>query len=274
MRHRNFFPAAAFAAAIGLVTAAGGASGAVHLNGGALTMTVAPGDSFYVPLTVFQADAQFNAFDADVNFDPARLTFISTSPSTNQIGPLMTPPTGCSKFHIFAAHSNYLEIHYSLLCNQYFVTGPGVIYKVRFKAGPDTGSTTISFTPGTAFFNAGFLVTPLDAQNLTVIVTNHPVGVDDGGALPSALEMAVPAPNPRIGSVAARISFALPAPTTVKLDLFDTVGRRVAGRAPEYLPAGRHSLLWNAPVLPSGTYFARLTTGDGSSVRRSWVLLR
>jgi len=56
------------------------------------------------------------------------------------------------------------------------------------------------------------------------------------------------------------ISFSIPVSTRTTLTLHDAVGRTVATLVDEQLPAGTHSVEWNAG-LPSGVYFCRLVAG-------------
>jgi flagellar hook assembly protein FlgD len=60
---------------------------------------------------------------------------------------------------------------------------------------------------------------------------------------------------------------------SVRLEIFDASGRRVATLVNERLTPGEHSIAWNGrgdggTPIPSGNYFARLTTLDGSTSRR------
>ena len=63
------------------------------------------------------------------------------------------------------------------------------------------------------------------------------------------------------------ISFQLQAASNVSLDIFDVTGRviRVQQAAPlhnQYMPAGSHSVVFDAEGMTSGVYFVRLEAGD------------
>ena len=77
-----------------------------------------------------------------------------------------------------------------------------------------------------------------------------------------------PWPNPAAGAV--HVAFALPAPSRVRLTVFDVQGREVAVLRDEELPAGRHEVRWDgrsgSAEVPAGVYFARLTAAG-----RSWT---
>jgi len=233
------------------------------------TMTVAPGDTFTVTVAIPVADAAFNAFDASVRFDPAMLTYVTGS---NQRGALMTG--ACSNtFHQFSAASDSLKITLSLLCSGASVTGPGPLYTARFVAGATTGTTTITLGAFTEFYNAGLFVRPLIRQDLSITI-GVGVGVGDPEGDVRPMEFAPPAPNPRRGSGAILLDFALPSADQVSFDVLDLQGRRVAGRDSQPLAAGRHRLSWTPPALPNGDYFVRLRTLANGSVTQRWAVLR
>jgi hypothetical protein len=88
------------------------------------------------------------------------------------------------------------------------------------------------------------------------------------------MEFAPPAPNPRRGSGAIRLDFALPSADHVTFDVLDLQGRRVAGRESQPLAAGRHHVVWTPPSLPSGDYFVRLRTAANGAKTQRWAVLR
>jgi len=249
------------------------ATAAIHVGFAPATATVAPGDSFLVQLSITQADSSFNAFDASIRFDPSRLSFKPTTPVSAQRGEVMT--SVCSNtFHRFDATLDSLKITLSLLCNQTYVTGPGTIYKVWFRAGMTTGTTTLSLGPFTEFYHAGLFVRPLDKQTMVVNIVGSNTGVQPGSAHPGRLQLAPPAPNPHKGRGSVLLDFTLPAPDEVGIEVLDIQGRRVAGRVAERFDQGRHQLSWASPPLADGAYFLRLTTHSAGSAVRPWVVLR
>jgi len=78
-------------------------------------------------------------------------------------------------------------------------------------------------------------------------------------------------PNPF--NPATTISFDLPLSSFVLLKVFDVLGREVSTLVSGELPAGTHSLLWNATDLPSGVYFSRLQAESFIGTKKL-VLLR
>jgi hypothetical protein len=106
--------------------------------------------------------------------------------------------------------------------------------------------------------------------------------VVDCGAVDAPLGGAVPAhfgfhglrPNPAGASSA--FAFALPAPTAVRLDVYDVSGRCVGTIVDRTFAAGEHRLAWDGRIagtrLGSGVYWARLTAGDEAVVRKIALL--
>lgn len=106
------------------------------------------------------------------------------------------------------------------------------------------------------------------------ITVSQAVGVDP--AAPAGLAMEAPYPNPSTGQ--ARATFTLPRDARVDLELVDARGRREAVLISSVLPAGRHTVLWDARDLSGGSahagvYWLRLSMG-GVTLSRRWMLIR
>lgn len=85
------------------------------------------------------------------------------------------------------------------------------------------------------------------------------VAVGDPSMVTPRLRLAV-RPNPFRTQTAFR--FELARAERVRVELFDAAGRIVTRLLDERLPAGPHTVTWEAaPELPSGTYFARVREG-------------
>ncbi len=67
-------------------------------------------------------------------------------------------------------------------------------------------------------------------------------------------------PNPF--NPATTITFGLPQPTQVRLDVFNMLGARVAVLVEGALGEGRHRVSFQPRDLPSGVYFYRLQVGE------------
>jgi hypothetical protein len=243
----------------------------VHVRLDPATLVVQPGDTFTVNVNVFQADEQFNAFDLHVLFDSSRVSFVPTTPVSKQLGPLVT--SSCNNvFHIFTPTPTSVIANVSLLCNNTYLTGPGVIYILRFRARSTLGTTMITWGPLTLFYRAGIIVSPLELQPMTVSVGQTAVEPVHAGVPRVAL--GAPRPNPRRGARPVTVPFDLPRTDTVELNLFDVAGRRVAHRDPELFAGGRHAILWRVPAIRAGRYALRLTTGAGDTLTRTWTVIR
>ena len=72
-------------------------------------------------------------------------------------------------------------------------------------------------------------------------------------------------PNPISHSLTIEIH--LEASDLVKVDIFDTLGRKIHTLLDSPLPPGKKELVWNTPRLPNGVYFIRVRVGTRSFVR-------
>jgi PKD repeat protein len=98
-------------------------------------------------------------------------------------------------------------------------------------------------------------------------------GVETAGEpLPRAYALERNYPNPFNPSTTIR--FSLPRKTAVQLSAYDPSGRLVGRLVNETLPPGIHEIRWDAGDLASGTYFIRMSTGDGFTETRRVVLLK
>jgi len=90
-----------------------------------------------------------------------------------------------------------------------------------------------------------------------------------GGSL-AGEALAAPWPNPARGET--RFAFTLSSASTVRLEVIDLAGRRVATLLSGALPAGQHEARWNGGgvrgAAPAGVYFARLEAGSLALTRR------
>jgi len=77
-------------------------------------------------------------------------------------------------------------------------------------------------------------------------------------------------PNPFNGSI--NLTFQIERQSSVRIDIFDMLGRRFSTLLDESLSPGDHSVIWNADQLPSGVYFCRLAVGDHSLTKRITLL--
>lgn len=86
-------------------------------------------------------------------------------------------------------------------------------------------------------------------------------GAGTPGGSPTALRFYPPRPNPAAGAI--RFAYDLPKATTVRLEVFDLSGRRVANVVSGQIGAGHHELRWSpresGDEIAAGLYFARFS---------------
>jgi hypothetical protein len=87
---------------------------------------------------------------------------------------------------------------------------------------------------------------------------------------PTQPELKAPSPNP--ASRQATLRFSVPAATSVRIGVYDLLGRQVATVADGRREAGRHEQQMDLSGLPSGTYFLRLRVGDEVQSQKLTVL--
>ncbi|GEM_PF-2642261 len=77
-------------------------------------------------------------------------------------------------------------------------------------------------------------------------------------------------PNPF--NATTTITFTLPKETSVSLDIYDLLGRKVITLANGEYGAGKHNVVWDATDSPSGIYFYKLTIGNKTFTKRMTLL--
>ncbi len=97
-----------------------------------------------------------------------------------------------------------------------------------------------------------------------------PSAVGDEPAAPTTFALLPASPNPFNPQTA--IGYQLSAVSTVKLQVFDALGRQVRTLVDETKPAGSYSATFDGAGLPSGIYLVRLTTPAGSRSQRLTLL--
>ncbi len=232
------------------------------------TVSVQPGEIFDVELTITEAGSAFNGYDAIVGFDPAVMTFIERSPA-EQEGPLMTD--ACNYiFYRFEVSSSgdTLTINHVMLCAATSVTGPGVVFRLRFQAGQQNATTSINLLEGTAFYNAGLFVNPVFTWDCEVQISDvSPVPED----LVSAPVNLIAAPNPF--NPMTTISFEAAEAMQARITVYSSRGFLVAELLDEQVSSGQNSVVWNGrdtqgQMVGSGTYLVRLELGGESFMQR------
>ncbi len=90
------------------------------------------------------------------------------------------------------------------------------------------------------------------------------------GLLPGGFSLGQNYPNP-FNPVTA-ISFSLPQPSMVTLEVFNITGQKVATLVDGPRGAGEHTISWDAREMSSGVYFYKLTTPEHNASRKMVLL--
>lgn len=94
--------------------------------------------------------------------------------------------------------------------------------------------------------------------------------VDHPGSVPFSFALNQNYPNPFNPSTT--ISFELPSRTNTKLDIYNVLGQMVRTLVNDDLPAGKHTVQFNASGLASGLYLYRLSAGERVEVKKMVLL--
>ena len=89
-------------------------------------------------------------------------------------------------------------------------------------------------------------------------------------SLPSYFALGNVYPNPFRSS--ATITYSLPNPSEIRIEVFDLLGKRVRMLEKGFKSSGEHEITFDATGLPSGVYFYTLSAGDFSQTRKMVVL--
>lgn len=92
----------------------------------------------------------------------------------------------------------------------------------------------------------------------------------DQEEIPTQVLLAQNYPNPF--NPITRIRYQLPTSVSVRMEIFDVLGRRVSVLVNEIQSAGTHEIEFDASLVPSGIYFYRLTAGNISQAKKMILL--
>ena len=101
-----------------------------------------------------------------------------------------------------------------------------------------------------------------DDHDVYLQKSEYMTGIDDDAKIPQEIGLKLTAyPNPF--NMSTQISFLLDSPQSVRLDIYNVLGQKVANLLATDLSSGQHYFNWSADGLVSGLYFARLTADSG-----------
>jgi hypothetical protein len=147
------------------------------------------------------------------------------------------------------------------------------------KGDPFTVISTLALAPGMYYLRIGVLdsddgkVSGFGDQpehwnqkyNMTV-VANTVTSIDDDKLVPKSFVLSQNYPNPFNPSTT--IEFTLPQAEMVRLEVFNSIGKSVSLLLDKQLPAGNHSITFDASNLPSGIYMYRIKAGRFATVKK------
>jgi hypothetical protein len=98
----------------------------------------------------------------------------------------------------------------------------------------------------------------------------QPSSVDENGndRRPFALDQNYPNPF----NSTTKISYSLSRSSDVTIDIYDIMGRRIAGMLDTHQQPGNYSVNWSPQNLPSGVYFYSLRAGDNQQIQKMMYL--
>ena len=92
------------------------------------------------------------------------------------------------------------------------------------------------------------------------------MGISDDAPIASSYELGQNYPNPF--NPTTHIRFNIPETGNTKLTVFNIMGEAVANLVDGVVPAGGHTVSWNAANMPTGVYFYRMESGNFSQTRK------
>lgn len=109
------------------------------------------------------------------------------------------------------------------------------------------------------------------ADDITTIKYSQTVGVNQiSSEIPRSYSLGQNYPNPFNPST--KIKFQIPRSGSVKLAIFDGLGREVASPLNNELTAGTYELMFDGSALASGIYFYRLLSGDFIDTKKMIII--
>jgi len=109
-------------------------------------------------------------------------------------------------------------------------------------------------------------VTAVNSSRFSLVIGPMTTSVKELSELPNSIKLNQNYPNPFNPST--QISFELPQTMTVKLAVYDVMGREIATLVNGAAKAGMNQVNWNASNVGSGMYYYRLVAGDVSITKK------
>jgi hypothetical protein len=155
-----------------------------------------------------------------------------------------------------------------------FGAGAKDFYIVKFDANGNTCGNT--FTPTTISGTIGTLVTPTTTETTQNPTVTSPTSTSNTGGtltticfvgiqpisneIPASYELYQNYPNPFNPSTS--IKFDVPKESSVKLVVYDVLGKEISILIDYKIKAGKYEVAWDGTNYPSGVYFFKLITNE------------
>jgi hypothetical protein len=179
---------------------------------------------------------------------------------------LSTGPSDRAVAALGVFRSDTTELHYTGLEEE---AGTDRWHMQRLLTGQSLTAVSLTWHGATVYsaYTTNSLTSPQDAgAYLLAFPLDQILAADEPPPpIPHALALGA-SPNPFNSST--RLTFSLARSGNALLDVFDVTGRLVERSSLGRRAAGDHAILWNAPSLPSGIYFARLQAGSQNATTR------
>ena len=251
-------------ASISLVSSAGMARAGVQVALTPAAQTVVPGADFYIDIMVTQPSDPYNGWEATLDFDTSALTYLPAAAADEQ-GCLMTG--ACSN----ACGGTVLEvtpgpdslyIFNALACYKTFISAPGQLYHLHFRATTLVQQTALSFRL-LNFSKAGLRLSPVVFSPAQIGI-GMPVSAVGPPTSAAGLRLSAN-PNPARGSVTLAVGSEQSGQQ--ELTVRDVQGRSVRTLTRSWQAAGSRQLSWDGTddsgsrVAP-GVYLVTLRVGN------------
>jgi hypothetical protein len=107
-------------------------------------------------------------------------------------------------------------------------------------------------------------------ENNLRVYNLYRVSIDDEPSLPINFLVANNYPNPF--NAQTMIEYNIPKESPVTIAVYDLLGRKITTLIDGIQPAGHHQVVWDASDYPSGVYFYKISTDDGTYAKKAILL--
>lgn len=244
------------------------------------TVVAAPGGHFGVPVRLTNNDLEIAGLQIPIQFSSPYLTVDSIS----YVGSLK-PATMASAEQIDNGSDTLSFVYYPSIDTYPIATitaSSGVLATIYFtlSASAPDGPIGIDslYTPASLYWTgvgfsdaAGDLYLPAGFEPGAVVVS-IPTAIDDEltDGLPAEFALAQNYPNPF--NPVTTIEFSLPRAGHTLLEVYNVLGQRVVTLVDRTLEAGSHQAEFDGANQPSGVYFYRISSPQGTQTKKMLLL--